>query len=148
MPARSTDTSGSARPDDVIYAGSDLSPRAMSAPDGTLPATAWVEGLDVTNRPRLEAVCRLVESRLMAGGSLVGLVRGLPGSTVGLFQLLLTMPGYRGSHPSLVYWPAGLLFWAVAGASSTRVLATQTKLLDAFAVDWMWRTNDGKTESD
>jgi hypothetical protein len=148
MPAWSTDTSGLAPRDDVIYTGSDLSMRAMSAPDGTLPASAWVDGLNVTNRARLEAVCRLVESRLTAGGSLVGLVQGLPGSTAGLFQLLLTMPGYRGSHPSVVYWPAGLLFWAVAGASSTRVLATQAKLLDAFAVDWMWRTNDGKTESD
>jgi hypothetical protein len=120
--------------------------RAMSAPDGTQPGNTWVDSLDVTNRARLEAVCRLVESRLMSGRSIVGLVRGLPGSTAGLFQLLLTLPGYRGSHPSLVYWPAGLLFWAVAGASSTRLLATQT-ILDAFAVDWMWRTNDGTTES-
>jgi hypothetical protein len=147
MPAWSTDTSGSTRPDDAIYTGSDLRMRAMSAPDGTQPGNTWVDSLDVTNRARLEAVCRLVESRLMSGRSIVGLVRGLPGSTAGLFQLLLTLPGYRGSHPSLVYWPAGLLFWAVAGASSTRLLATQTKLLDAFAVDWMWRTNDGTTES-
>jgi hypothetical protein len=147
MAPRGKAASVSTSVNDLIYTGPDLQMRAMNAPDGTLPAKAWVQSLDVTNRARLEAVCRLVESRLLTGRSLVGLVRGLPGSTAGLFQLLLTLPGYRGTHPSLVYWPAGLLFWAVAGAPTTRLLATQTKFLDTFAVNWMWRTNHGKTQS-
>jgi hypothetical protein len=114
----------------------------MPDASGQLPAMTWVRSLDRASQLRLQAVCAAVDVQLSGGRSLASLARQVASSTSGLWQLLLTMPGYRGSHPSLLYWPAEMIFWGVAGSSTTRLTATQIIASDEFVHDWLRRTND------
>jgi hypothetical protein len=126
-----------------MYAGPDLQVVAMSSATGARPALEWSRGLGCEQQVQFEAVCTAVEKRLVAGKSLLSLARMLPASRAGLWQLLLTMPGYPGTHPSLIYLPMGMLFWAVAGVSTARGVASRVGVWDLFAADWIRRNIDG-----
>jgi len=125
-------------PEQLIFGGTYLRVQAMVDRLGNASAAAWVAALDVLNHVRLDAVCALVERRLVAGRSLISLAVALPASALGLWQLLLSLPGYA-VQTSLIFWPAGAVWWAVAGISSTQVSDRQVSMWDDAVSDWLRR---------
>lgn len=125
-------------PEQLIFSGTYLRIQAMVDRVGNASAAAWVAALDLFSRIRLDAVCGLVERRLIAGKSLISLAVALPTSALGLWQLLLSLPGYA-EQASLILWPAGAVWWAVAGISSTQVSSHQVSIWDGVVSDWLRR---------
>lgn len=125
-------------PEQLIFGGTYLRVQAMVDRVGNASTVAWLATLDALNRIRLDAVCGLVERRLLAGKSLISLAVALPASVLGLWQLLLSLPGYA-EQASLIVWPAGMVWWAVAGISSTQVSNHQVSVWDDAVSDWLRR---------
>lgn len=118
----------------------------MPSCTGTTPALEWALGLPEQGQVQLESTCAVAEARLGSGQDLHTLASPIPESGMGLWRLLLALPGYRGHRPSLIFfWPTAMLWWGVAGLPSARISERQVRGWDAYVVDWMRRQRHDKT---
>ena len=125
--------------DDVLYAGSWLTVRAITLPGADRPAASWYESLDKRGRGQFLAACRVLESALSMNRPPGGRAEKVKQSAHGITELRVTKAGGTPPHLRAFYVREGRTLWLACGFTKQKNKLTSGDIDQADRIVAEWR---------